>query len=506
MKKTILSLSAVAALATTSFAGGDSDIASQLAKMEKMMAAQAAQIKDLQAQLKDNSKLDAKIDKLAKKVKKNKKTITAVKVHDAYDNIKFGIDFRSGVDFISAKDQLGNYFYTIPDTASGTKVYEPAGTKRSNDILSSKLDITMMSSPTDKITFRGKFGVNSVWGGHPGDEDASFKGWQSSSRANNHEFKLKEAYVLYSADNDISYSIGRRPSTEGFLANHRNNTSKPNSPLAHVTNMEVDAAMIRLGESYTKLAGSYMKIVYGRAHDPVDSVANMYLTDATYTPSTTTTDTTDDTVDQEVDFFGVLGNIYNDGTYKLMGQHMVILNTKGKKDVGSVIKVGAGKAWVSALSLEVSGLDMIDEDSDILADTTVFASIAETNYQPNEGYTLLGTSEDTKGHSIWIGATFPDQITEDGRFGIEYNQGSKNWTPFTWAEDTMIGSKIAVRGHASEVYWNTKIGGFDNLTAQVRYTLVQHDYTPNQKCQGWIKPVETDIEAENMHFSVRYRY
>jgi hypothetical protein len=308
LKKGIVSLSAVAALATTAFAGGDSNIAEQLVKMEKMMAAQAAQIKELQSQLGANSKLGDKIDKLAKKVNKNKKTITAVKKHDAKDNIKFGLDFRNSVDFISVKDNKGNYFN------------EDVGTKKSNDILSTKLDITMVSSPTDKIVFRGKFGVNSVWGGHPGDVDASFKGWQSSSRANNHEFKLKEAYVLYKGDNDISYSIGRRPSTEGFLANHRNNTSKPNSPLAHVTNMEVDAAMVRLGESYTKITGSYMKIIYGRAHDAVDSVANMYLTDSTLTNGTEIVD------DQEVDFFGILGNIYNDGTYKLMGQHMVILN------------------------------------------------------------------------------------------------------------------------------------------------------------------------------------
>ncbi|MBT4572145.1 MAG: hypothetical protein HOB89_02085, partial [Campylobacteraceae bacterium] len=50
------------------------------------------------------------------------------------------------------------------------------------------------------------------------------------------------------------------------------------------------------------------------------------------------------------------------------------------------------------------------------------------------------------------------------------------------------------------------VSGFDNLTAQVRYTRVQHDYTPNQKCQGWITPEEVDILAENMSFSVRYRY
>ena len=500
LKKGIVSLSAVAAIATASYAGGDSNIAEQLVKMEKMMAAQAAQIKELQSQLGENSKLGDKIDKLAKKVNKNKKTITAVKKHDAKDNIKFGIDFRNSVDISNVKYNKA-YSHSYTDTDGNTQtISNAAGTSKSNDILSTKLDITMVSSPTDKIVFRGKFGVNSVWGGHPGEEDNSYKVWQASSKANDTTFRIKEAYVLYKGDNDISYSVGRRPSSDGFLANYRSNTEKPNSPLSHVTNMEVDAAMIRLGESYTKLTGSYMKVIYGRAHDPVADVNSMYLIDSTYGTGVNEVD------DQEVDFFGVLGNIYNDGTYKLMGQHMVILNTKGKDVATSVKKVGAGKAFVSALSLEVSGLDMLDEDSEALAETIVFASIAETNYQPNEGYSLLGTTSDTKGHSIWLGAVFPDQLTEDGRFGIEYNQGSKNWTPFTWAEDTMIGSKIAVRGYATELYWNTKVSGFDNLTAQVRYTRVQHDYTPNQKCQGWITPEEVDILAENMSFSVRYRY
>ena len=96
-------------------------------------------------------------------------------------------------------------------------------------------------------------------------------------------------------------------------------------------------------------------------------------------------------------------------------------------------------------------------------------------------------------------------ITDSGKFGIEYNYGSKDWTPFTWAEDTMIGSKLSVRGHATEVYWNTNLGGLKNLTAQVRYTNIQHDYTPNQKCQGWIKPEAVDIQAQNISFSLRYK-
>jgi hypothetical protein len=198
-----------------------------------------------------------------------------------------------------------------------------------------------------------------------------------------------------------------------------------------------------------------------------------------------------------------------------MGQYMAILNTKGFKDIdlngeynkGTDIKSAAsGKAIVSALSLEIAGLDMINEDSDFLADTVLFASYAQTEYRPHDGYLLLGSKDNKVGNSLWVGANFPDMITDDGRLGIEYNQGSKNWTPFTWAEDTLIGSKIAVRGSATEVYWNTKIGGFDNLTAQLRYTYVQHDFTPNQFCRGWEKSEAVDIVAEDIHFSVRYRY
>ncbi|MGC9351492.1 MAG: DUF3373 family protein, partial [Sulfurovum sp.] len=47
--------------------------------------------------------LEARIAKLEKKVKKNKKTIVEVKKHDAFDNIKFGVDFRNAVDSLSYK-------------------------------------------------------------------------------------------------------------------------------------------------------------------------------------------------------------------------------------------------------------------------------------------------------------------------------------------------------------------------------------------------------------------
>jgi hypothetical protein len=45
----------------------------------------------------------------------------------------------------------------------------------------------------------------------------------------------------------------------------------------------------------------------------------------------------------------------------------------------------------------------------------------------------------------------------------------------TWAEDSIIGSKIATRGNAYEGYWNLPIVG-KNLTAQLRYTYIDHHY------------------------------
>lgn len=460
MKKKLIALSTVAAMATYSSASEDN-----LAKKIE--------------------ELEAKIAKIEQTQKKEKKKLTKIKKRTAKDNIKFGIDFRNQVDMISVKDNKAN-------------------TKESNDILTSRLDLTMLSAPTSKIIFKGKMGINNVWGGHPAESDSSAKDWQSSNKPNDHEVRVKEAFVIYKADNGITWSLGRRPSTDGFLANHRQNTENPNSPLAHVTNMEVDAGMVKFNEEYTKLEGSYVKLVAGRAHDPANKINDdyAYVSDATYTKDSSGNASTEET-DKDVNFVGLVGQAYDDGQYKVMFQRMAILNTKGKNADTGTIKVGAGTACLTSVGLEVNGLN---EDSDFLSETIAFASFGMSEYDPESGYSLLGSTNKKSGTSIWLGATFPDTFSDNGRFGIEYNQGSKYWTPMTWAEDTVAGSKIAVRGKAMEVYWNTSIAGSKNLTAQIRYTHMQHDYSINNRCKGWAAPADADITTSNLTLSVRFKY
>jgi hypothetical protein len=522
MKKILLSTSAILTLAT---AGGDiidvntntnyeasDNIMSTISELQERVSALESQKnaienrsatdnenKTAKADKKSEDELSKKISKLEKKIKQLNKKINKVKAHDAFDNIKFSTDFRTSIDNINY--DYNKYSYKGKDLS---------GTEASNDaLITSRLFLNMKSSPNDKISFQGQLAAYYIWGAHlMGDHDPAFKSWSASSKASDTLMRVRKAYFVYSDDElPYSFSVGRRPSSDGFLINHRENLKEAGSPLAHITNMEVDAAMVKLN-SDKLMEGSYLKLIYGRAH--AGGMETLYDSKG-YRPYAQ--DGGD--VNENVDFFVALASLYNDGQYNLMAEHAVIFNTKGAR-VGTPIgkelpdgsglnkSLDAGTAQLSAISLQVDGVG--DEINDFLDDTTLFASVAQSLYQPDNGKELLGSTDDETGRSYWIGVTVPDMITDDGRFGLEFNHGSKYWTPMTWAEDSPTGSKIAVRGDAYEAYWNFFLMGEKSLPAQIRYTHIQHDYTPNIRCSGWVAPKPVDIESDDIRFSVSYKY
>jgi len=462
MNKIFLSLAVISGLSLSAFADDISDMKEQI------------------------DTLTSKIEKLEKKQKRTQKTLSKVKAHDAYDNIKFGIDLRNSVDVLDYKDN---------DT--GVTAYN-------HSLISSRLYLTMKSSPMSGLTFSGKLAVYDVWGTELIVDDAPLKEWSASSKPADTIMRIKEAYFVYSSsvgEQPFSFSIGRRPSTNGFLANYRENEKTAGSPLAHITNMEVDAAMVKL--SWDRfLEGAYTKFIYGRAHS--GAMENVYGTGSSYGYSTPYAYSEGD--DDTVDFAIMLGDAYNNGQHELMYEWAHILNTKGHNIATDLNAKAAGTADLVALSYKMEGVG--DEISDFLDDTILFASVAATYYDAKDGYTLIGSDDggSESGYSYWVGAVFPDMMTEDGKFGLEFNHGSKYWTPMTWAEDTASGSKIAVRGNAYEAYWNFNLFGVKYLASQVRYTYTQHDYTPNINCAGWVAPEAVDITSQDIRVSVSYRY
>ncbi len=434
-----------------------------------------------------NAELEKRVADLEKKLASTNTKLNEVKQHDAFDNIKFGVDFRNAVDMLDYKDNK-------------------TGEKASNDsLLTSRLYLTMAAAPVEGLTFKGKLAIYSIWGAELyHSEDGPFKSWAGSSKASDTVMRVKEAYFVYSnsiGDQPISFSIGRRPSTNGYLANYRENEQEPGSPAAHITNMEVDAAMVRLDWDRF-IPGAYTKFVYGRAH--AGEIQGVYGNKG-LNPKGPYADL--ETGDEEVDFFVMPGMAYNDGQYEVMYQWAHIFNTKGQEfNNPATKKDAAGTADLFSLGFKANGIG--DEISDFLDETIFFISGAYTNYDADTGYQLLGSSNggSKSGSSIWAGIIIPDMITENGRIGFEYNHGSQYWTPMTWAEDTAIGSKIAVRGDAYEAYWNFDLFGMKYLPSQIRYTYVQHDYTPNINCAGWVAPKPVDITAQDLRFAVTYRY
>lgn len=400
-------------------------------------------------------------------------TLSKVNAQSANDNIKWDIDFRSAVHSIDYK--------------------ETDGKVSSNTLMTNRLWLGMGSKATEDLFFFGQLAMYNYWGSQPEDIVTNDDNWRASSRPHDVDIRLRQAYFVYKFGQDwdvpMTVSAGRRAATDGFLANHREGNKKPGSPLAHITNMEVDAAMMQFDFDKVLLPGSYLKVVYGRSNDPMnDSMATPYLTDVS-------------TGDDTVDFLVLPMSIYNDGQNNLMAQYARITNIKGNNVAGTAMGSAAGTAQLGAISYQLDGLN---EDVDFLNESTVFASVAMTHTNPNDGYQVLGSTENKAGYSFWAGLLFPDQITDGGRFGLEYNWGSKYWTPMTWAEDSMTGSKIATRGNVYEGYWNIPVVG-KNLTAQIRYTYLDHHFSANTSYMADPDTQNLDHSQELRAF-VRYQY
>lgn len=468
MKKITLSL-IVACVVTGNVFGDEAALQAQInilmKKIEQLEKAQGTieqtqtAIKETQTAFKEEQTTQAE-------------TLSKVNAQSANDNIKWDIDFRSAVHSIDYKNT--------------------DGTSSENTLFTNRLWLGMGSKATEDLFFFGQLAMYNYWGVQPEDITWNDDNWRASSRPHDIDIRLRQAYFVYKFGKDwdipMTVSAGRRAATDGFLANHREGNKKPGSPLAHITNMEVDAAMMQFDFDKVFLPGSYLKVVYGRSNDSINT--STYLNDSA--------------TDGTVDFIVLPMSIYNDGASNLMAQYARITNVKGEPDYTdplAPIMRAAGTAHLGAVSYQLDGLS---EENEFLENSTLFASAGISSTHPDRGIKMLGSLEDKTGYSLWAGFLFPDQITDGGRFGLEYNWGSKYWTPMTWAEDSMTGSKIATRGNVYEGYWNIPVVG-KNLTAQIRYTYLDHHFSANTSYMADPDTQNLDNSQELRAF-VRYQY
>jgi hypothetical protein len=524
MKKGIISLCAVAALTTSSFASAD---------MMKQLEALKAQIAALEAQIKTQNEKSVKIEddlkqqeekmvKVEKRVETTNKTVNQVKAHDAGDNIKWDVDFRTQVDNIQYK--------------------HADGSKSKNDaLLTNRLWLGAKYKADDHSSFFGKLSYNKAFGDtadhsqsntNPGYADFD---WVTNENATDNTMKVKEAYWLYTQEelfgSDIpwSASVGRRPSTDGLPINLRND-QKENSPLAHVVDVEFDGFSVKFDtEGVSGLTGSWLKICGGRgltnAAPRFDMFSPAYSTDE------------DKNID--VDMLGFIAVPYDDGHYSvhmnyakawnLIGFDGTSLNNFNTAYGAYSVAPSANTAYNLQMATP-SFQDVGDIEfatvlfktegigngiSDYLDNTIAFASFAASKTNPNS-LGMLGTTDSEIGTSVWLGVNAPCPISpDDSKIGFEWNKGSEYWRSMTYGEDTYAGSKIAVRGQAWEVYRTQKLT--EALSFGLSYVLMQYDYTgsnsffgadgaPMTMSQAQAAGQNPVKEAQDIRAYMRYRF
>ncbi len=425
MKRGIV-LSLIAAIAVT----GGAEAATR-AQLARKLAALEAQMAELKADLEST-----------------KSTVSKVKAHDAGDNIKFSVDLRTSID---------NVNYEMAD-----------GTERSkSDLMTTRLWLNMAYAPDENNIFKGQLSYNKAFGADMGNMRGmgmDHFDWVTNESLGSNELKVRQAYWLYMNDTFLgaeipwTLSFGRRPSTNGFLANLRDD-DEAQSPLGHNINVEFDGASSRFNlENVTGVSGMSFKICAGQGSTNAK---------ARFTSPTDYVD--DDNVLEDSKLLGFIFVPYDDGQFKIKTTAFRAWNMPGQPDMISPMEV-LGDMDGAAVSVMVDGLT----DDGALEDTKIFGSFAWSKTRPDDGKAMLGSTEDESGTSYWVGIQQPI-LDGKGKLGLEYNHGSKYWRSFTYGEDTMIGSKLAARGDAIEAYFTYQMN--EALSFQLRYTSIDYDYS-----------------------------
>lgn len=477
------------------------------------------------AMQKQIDELTKKLEKIEKTQEKNTNKISDVNALAAKDNIKFDVDFRTAYDNIQY------------ETVSGKKY-------KNDSLYSNRLWLGMGYAPTDTMVFKGQLAYHKAFGattiqdnGYP-QRGMGFDAfdWISNETLSDDKLRVREVYWLWTptlGDFPMTVSVGRRPSTNGYLVNLRDDDTAK-SPMGHVINMEFDgaSASVSLDKFVT---GMNFKLCLGRGLTNASAWANEADNAAGGNIGGGTPNYTNEGGDlNTVDLAGFIFVPYDDGQYAVSTTWYRGFNVPGMvaTDTNSTTMqpremtlMSTGQMDGMAISGKIEGIG--NEINDFLDETILFASYAMSVSHPNKNIdrnmdgsyfrsekSMLGSNESVYGNSLWIGAQMPNLT--GGKFGLEYNQGSKHWRPFTYGEDTMIGSKLAVRGKAYEAYWTQPLIK-DVFSMQIRYTYLKYDYTGSNAFFGdagapmsmsdakaaGMDPVE---KAQDIRVYFRYRY
>ncbi|MBI9092060.1 MAG: DUF3373 family protein [Desulfobacterium sp.] len=485
--------------------------------------------------------MKSKIETMEKEGQKEKeevqyigKRLDKAELHTSTDKVSLGVELRSKADSIHYSGMLsappamvGNFF--IPSTSGGfngaTLNQIQQGMQNmamagmvppldeydvDNDIIyTNKFHLDMGARVNSNLSFAGRLAAYKVWGDSSGVKfnqgslgDVTMDG-NTASLPHGDTIRLERAYFMYKKDiKDIpvSFSLGRRPSTNGPPLEYGEYDMVGGSPLATIINWQFDGASLSLGlEDPLAVPGAAFKLCYGVGFE--GDWGNSYSLQESQADV------------EDVHMVGFIATLFDNDSFS------AVLNYAHAWDitdgftgltvmpfvVGKADKNGDGTAeyyfeqntggyitrmqpsteigdWDAASLLVRKNLqEETDKDIDLFLATswshTDPSAISANPFYEIMGMGLLssnGELEARSGYSIYAGGIFP--MPFDARLGLEYNWGSQYWFNFSGAEDSLVGSKLATRGSVYEGYYIQPVFG-RNFFVKLGARFYDYEYT-----------------------------
>ncbi|WP_076414388.1 DUF3373 domain-containing protein [Shewanella sp. UCD-KL12] len=359
-----------------------------------------------------------------------------------------------------------------------------------NDIFyTTRLRLNLKAKVWDNVSFAGRLSMFKNWGDSTGVQ--VFDSWRSftmdgtnGGNPSGDWLRVERAYFDWKNINGspLYLSIGRRPSTYGPPTQYRENEKRGGTPSGHLVNFNFDGATMGYHLSdITGVEGQVVRFCYGQGFESQYGNGEMFgdiVTKDTHLGGFNIDAINDGKNFLQFTLFGAkdvndgfkgtmafptqLAGIFAPTMYQDM-QKFSNFNFETRVQpsgvIGDMFLGGIGfareedndvKWFVSGGWTRADGNGNAGMFGGMLSDA-VFE--AQLNADGSEIIMMPSAADDSgakDGYGFYTGIQIPAPY---GKFGLEYNYGSKYWTPFTQAQDDPIGSKLATRGHVGEAYY-----------------------------------------------------
>jgi len=381
-----------------------------------------------------------------------------------------------------------------------------------NDLMyTTRLRLKMKADIASNMNFAGQLVMYKNWADSTGSK--VFDSWNAfsmdgtNSGSTSGDFlRVDRAFFNWKhiGGSDFYLSIGRRPSTYGPPSNFRVNEMRGGTPSGHLVDFNFDG--LTLGyhmDKLTGIEGQAVRFCYGQGFESEFGNGTMFNDDITK-----------NLADTNLGGFNI--DLFNDGqtfvqmtlfraqdvvdgfkgVFAFPAQYAALFAPTMNKDMQKFPNMNFNVRYtpttvVGNINLAQIGFSR-EEDNGFVW----FASFGWTQLDSNGQAGMFGgmgndavyeaqlsvdgsevimmpvRAEDSatqNGYGAYVGIRVPAPM---GKVGLEYNYGSEYWTPFTQAQDDLLGSKLSTRGHVVEAYYIFDI----NPRAFIKIGGLYYDY------------------------------